>query len=272
MMALYRVKDWNTHFENHKSRALVKLDWVPMPNKMDGDGYTELVDHPDGASHFGIWCALVMVASKCQPRGTLARSGGGAHDCVSLARVTRLPSDAIASAIARFVKIGWLESSGAEASESDGGASESGAEASVYARVFPSFPSVQFPSVHADFEERFSAAWDRHKKHRGGVTRQMVAQRLLDVDWDAWDARHVPFCEFWDRAGWPVCTLGMLEWHEQGMPLPPKEATRHKSDVQPEKPRAPEPMSDREYRKMLIEGGETPEDADRLIATQRSLQ
>ena len=78
-------------------------------------------------------------------------------------------------------------------------------------------------AIVGDFEERFSAAWDRHKKHRGGVTRQMVAQRTLEVDWDAWDARHVPFCEFWDRAGWTTCAVTMLEWWENGMPLPPPE-------------------------------------------------
>jgi hypothetical protein len=87
---------------------------------------------------------------------------------------------------------------------------------------------ARVPHETTDFEERFSLAWDRHKKHRGGVTRQMVAQRLLDVDWDAWDARHTPFCEFWDRAGWTVCNLTMLEWHENGMPLPPPEAIDRK--------------------------------------------
>jgi hypothetical protein len=80
-----------------------------------------------------------------------------------------------------------------------------------------------------DFEERFSTAWDRHKKHRGGVTRQMVVQQLLDVDWDEWDARHVPFCAFWDRAGWTTCAVTMFEWWENGMPLPPPEVGKAKS-------------------------------------------
>jgi hypothetical protein len=35
---------------------------------MDGDGYTELVDHDDGAAHLGAWCAIVQIASKCDPR------------------------------------------------------------------------------------------------------------------------------------------------------------------------------------------------------------
>lgn len=85
----------------------------------------------------------------------------------------------------------------------------------------PRFSDVLKTSGNFDFELRFTAAWDRHKKHRGGVTRQMVAQQLLSVDWEAWDARHVPFCEFWDRAGWQTCAITMFEWWENGMPLPP---------------------------------------------------
>jgi hypothetical protein len=82
-------------------------------------------------------------------------------------------------------------------------------------------------SPNADtFESRFTIAWDRHKKHRGGVTRQMVCQRLLSVDWDVWDARHVPFCEFWDRIGWTTCAVTMLEWFENGMPLPPPQVVK----------------------------------------------
>ena len=60
-----RVKDWNLLFENNRTRGLKHLDWVPMPNKMDSDGYTELVDHPNGAAHLGAWFAIVQIASRC---------------------------------------------------------------------------------------------------------------------------------------------------------------------------------------------------------------
>lgn len=90
-------------------------------------------------------------------------------------------------------------------------------------------PKKNTGTCSKDFEVHFSAAWDRHAKHRGNASRQMVAQRLLDVDWDAWDARHVPYCRFWDDAGWTTCSLSMLEWWEQGMPLPPPPAAPKKS-------------------------------------------
>ena len=83
--------------------------WVPFPNKQDGDGYTELIMHKDGAAHFGVWCAVCQVASKCDPRGTLLRDSKKPHDLTSLSRITRIPIKVIKPAIERLIKIGWLE-------------------------------------------------------------------------------------------------------------------------------------------------------------------
>lgn len=110
----YRIRAWDQNFETNRTRELKLLRWVPVPNKHDGDGYTMLVDHPNGAAHFGIWNALLQVASKCEPRGTLARQDPtGAvvpHTPQSLARLTRLPEGEIAAALERLVSpIGWIE-------------------------------------------------------------------------------------------------------------------------------------------------------------------
>ena len=104
----YVVAGWNENFENNRTRELKYLSWVPMPNKMDGDGYTELLAHPDGAAHFGAWCALVEVASRCDPRGTLLRDGARPHDFASLERITRIRSEVWADAMPRLITIGWI--------------------------------------------------------------------------------------------------------------------------------------------------------------------
>lgn len=116
MAALYRIIDWGEVYENSVSRQRQQLHWVPMPNKHDSDGYTQLVDHPNGAAHYGCWVTIVEVASKCRPRGCLWRGGGPTadrqpHDSASLARVTRLPEALFLEAIPRFLdpSIGWLE-------------------------------------------------------------------------------------------------------------------------------------------------------------------
>lgn len=104
-----RIVGWEKHFENNRTRELKRLDWVPIPNKMDGDGYTELVDHPSGGAHFGAWCAIVEVASKCDPRGTLLREGAKPHDSTSLSRVSRIARETFDEVIPRLILIGWLE-------------------------------------------------------------------------------------------------------------------------------------------------------------------
>lgn len=126
-MKYYRIADWGRHYENNRTRDMVHMSWVPMPNRWDGDGYTELMDHPNAASHFGAWCLLVQVASRCEPRGSLLRQSrtllreprtqvrrgsypqSYPHDAESLSRMTRLPAEVFEEAIPRLVSIGWLE-------------------------------------------------------------------------------------------------------------------------------------------------------------------
>ena len=104
----YRIRDWDRYFENASSRKLKRLDWVAIPNKTDGEGYTALVDHPDAAAHLGAWYAIVEAASKATPRGSLP--GGFSHGiggiCRSLGRISRLPEKIFLEVIPRLLEIG----------------------------------------------------------------------------------------------------------------------------------------------------------------------
>ncbi len=104
-----RVIDWDELFENNRTRALKTMGWVPIPNKHDGDGYTELIEHPSGPVHYACWVTIVQVASRCRPRGTLLRSIKHSHDSASLSRITRIPVDFFDEAIPRLITIAWLE-------------------------------------------------------------------------------------------------------------------------------------------------------------------
>ncbi len=117
---MYRVKDWDSLYENNRSREVAELEWVPFKNQHDGDGFTELLDHPNGMAHFGAWVLLVQVASKCgkpavkcgageTPRGTLRRDNGKPHDARSIARMSGGDVAILEEAIPRFLDIGWLE-------------------------------------------------------------------------------------------------------------------------------------------------------------------
>jgi hypothetical protein len=106
---LLRVRDWDRLYENNRSRDLGRTDWFPAPNNLSADSYVDLVSHVDGAAHFGVWNALLMVASRAKPRGALVRDDGRTHDAESLARVTRLPQQLIKAGIERLLEIGLLE-------------------------------------------------------------------------------------------------------------------------------------------------------------------
>lgn len=119
MTVAYRIKDWNVHFENNRTRELKHLEWVPIPTKHDSDGFTQLMSHPNGTAHYGAWVLIVEVAAKCKVRGTLSRHGAGmsqgaavgvkAYDSESLSRVCRGSAEVFAEVLPRLLEIGWLE-------------------------------------------------------------------------------------------------------------------------------------------------------------------
>jgi hypothetical protein len=109
MNVVYHIVGWDELYENNRTRELKHLQWVLVPNRHDGDGYTLLVDRPNGAAFLGAWLAILQVASKCDPRGTLLREGAVPHDAGSIARITRLPRELLAEAIEVLVnECKWL--------------------------------------------------------------------------------------------------------------------------------------------------------------------
>lgn len=108
-MVIYRIKDWAKHFENNRTRELVKMAWVPVPNKHDGDGYTDLMSRENAMELYGAWHLILQVASKCDPRGTLSREGAVPHNAASIARVTRGNVRVIEKMLKVGCEIGWIE-------------------------------------------------------------------------------------------------------------------------------------------------------------------
>lgn len=92
-MKLYKIRNWNSYYENSRSRDVKDLDWVKIPNHHDGENYTKIITHPEGAKIFSAWVLAVEVSSKCRPRGTLLRSDGTPHTSSSLSLKTRAPKE-----------------------------------------------------------------------------------------------------------------------------------------------------------------------------------
>ena len=112
-MTTYRIVEWNTHFENNRTRELRYMEWVPIPIGMDGDGYTQLVAGQNGAANLGTWIAIVEVAARCDPRGTLLRRPVNGvrepHTTATLSRISRIPEDDFKRVLPLLLTIGWIE-------------------------------------------------------------------------------------------------------------------------------------------------------------------
>ena len=90
MSKLYIINNWNKIYENNRTRELKNMSWFPLPIKLNGDGFTLMMEEKDGATIFGCFIILLEIASSCNPRGHLIRSNGEPHDSRSLVRLSRM--------------------------------------------------------------------------------------------------------------------------------------------------------------------------------------
>jgi len=125
-----RVRNW-TRFEHYRTRRLRNLRRIRVPIVLESEGYRTLLSHGNGAAHYGAWVSILMVAAKCNPRGTLLRDNSKPHTTASLAAMTAFPEEIFAQAIPRLLEIGWLElvGSGHEAKRAPTGTGISGEDA-----------------------------------------------------------------------------------------------------------------------------------------------
>lgn len=158
----YRIKDWNKHFENNKTRTLVTMRWIPIPADLNDDGYIVISEHDNGAAHFGVWIALVELAATCKPRGTLVTGAGTGMSPRQMARKTRFPEPLIVETLARLVdpELEWmeiicLETSGTVVPESVTKVPpEVQSSTSTEQSTLPLTPPSGGDSVYPDFEKR----------------------------------------------------------------------------------------------------------------------
>jgi hypothetical protein len=99
-----RIRDWNEHFEQDRTRQWKTLKWVPIPNKQ-GAGYRKMMADKKGLEFFGCWIALVEVASLCSPRGDLSK-----YSLDDLSRLTLIDKNTLEKAINYLSQsLDWIE-------------------------------------------------------------------------------------------------------------------------------------------------------------------
>jgi hypothetical protein len=112
---VYQIKDWNSTFENNKSRERERCGFVCVPNKQDGMGLANILAQPDGTAIYGIWQLMVGAASR-QGRhrdGWLTDDGhktGTAWAPSDMAVLWRCPEALIIRAIEVLSspRVGWI--------------------------------------------------------------------------------------------------------------------------------------------------------------------
>lgn len=110
-LGMWRIKDWNEHYENAASRQVTRAAWAPVKNKQDGDSYLALLDHDNGPAHYGCFIAIVLLASKCSPRGTLVQSTGVPHTAETISKKTHMPARLVEDTLQRCsnATVAWVE-------------------------------------------------------------------------------------------------------------------------------------------------------------------
>ena len=225
---LYRVVDWEANYENNRTKELKHLTWIRMPTKHDGDGYTQLLDHPNAAAHFGAWVAMVEVAGKCDPRGTLVRESGRPHTAESLSRMTRIPAVVFEEVIPRLVSIdiGWLEVVGCAALTE--GQQAIPHEGAVIPHVTPTLSrEIREEESRVDKKRKKDSlsnvtddtlqsvtmrdcnVTERDSKRFKPPTPAEVTAYAKTIDFDL-DGEN--FCNFYESKGWKVGNTPMKKW------------------------------------------------------------
>ncbi len=112
MSVLLAIKDWDEVFEDRRSRAVDRLQFLAC-RVLDrkSEAYAILVALPGGVEAYGVFWALVLVAARCMPRGILS-DDKGPLTAPRLAAKTRMPVDCIERAIVLLSRsdVGWLVS------------------------------------------------------------------------------------------------------------------------------------------------------------------
>jgi len=161
-MTTYRIKDWEQNFENNRTRDMVKMAWVPVPNKHDGEGFRRIMREKDGISIYGCWHLILQVASKClRERGTLMRDDGTPLDAIAISLKTGWNNEKDIQRALDFCslpEIAWIEVLG-----------EDGKQIPQVGAGIPQAPArkgregkgIEKKSLMSDFEEAWKAYPDK---------------------------------------------------------------------------------------------------------------
>jgi uncharacterized phage protein (TIGR02220 family) len=115
MSVVYQIKDWNIHFENDRSRTRDKCQFVCVPNKQHGMGFSYLMAEKDGTMVYGVFHLMLGACSQQRKERagwltTNGKSDGSPWTASDMATKFRRPVDEISRAleVLSSSNVGWL--------------------------------------------------------------------------------------------------------------------------------------------------------------------
>lgn len=115
-MGMYRIKDWDGHFENDRSRRVDECSFVCVPNKQHGLGLLYILSLEDGLTVYAIWNLILGAASRQRkPRqGWMSDDGTEAgipwtHEEMALRWRRSIKEIETAIQVLCSSRVGWLE-------------------------------------------------------------------------------------------------------------------------------------------------------------------
>lgn len=105
---IYRIRDWDKHYENCETKRFKHLRWVPISNQHDGKYWRKLWTLDRAPDIFAAFILMVELASKMPARGTLADEDGELSTG-DMALKTGAPEDIFVYAIPILCDLKWLE-------------------------------------------------------------------------------------------------------------------------------------------------------------------
>lgn len=187
MIPVYRIKNWDQIYENNRTRELKTLLWLALPIKLNGDGYTMIMEEHNGQKGpaiFGAWIALVEIAANCNPRGTLIRSNGEPHSSRTIMRQSRIDLAVIDSMLEFCLqKCKWLElidlESGAIIPQEDATISQDPAEKPPYRKEGNELEQER--NIYKKFSHLSMTNDEFEELRKLGFSKEEIDEKILEL-------------------------------------------------------------------------------------------
>ena len=214
-VTLYRIRRWDDLYETYESKRVARMKWLALPVKLDGYGYRRLMQEKDGPAMFGTWCAILQLAARCTPRGTLCSADGAPLPPDEIAVLISIPERLVSKTLemlsnAQKSKLLWIEALQRKtAGLAEVSAEDAGNCVNVYVDVTVLDHDKLFSEIWSKYPRKIgkSKAFDHFKAQVKTEDDLQLITRALDrfiegMKVEARTAETIPYGSTWFNRQW----------------------------------------------------------------------